>query len=404
MQPRPMAFARSMIVGSIVVASAVLLGALASAPAAEAQAKKPFRVVTTFTVIQDIAQNVAGTAAIVESITKPGAEIHDYQPTPARHRQGAVGRPRALERPQPRALVREVLPEREGRAERRRHRRRRAHGHRRGPLHRQAQPARLDVAVQRADLRREHPQGAGRSTTRPTPRPTTATPPPTPPRSRRSTSRCASASRQFPRRSAGSSRARAPSATSPATTACARSTCGRSTPTSRARRSRCGASSTSCARTRSPSCSARAPSPTSRPGRSPRRPARATAACSMSTRLSDERRPGAVLPQAAGGDRRDHRQGLRHVSGTRASGGMLTRTSRRAGACSCPQRARRHRHLSQRHTALQDASFELGGSARSARSSASTAAASRPCSRRSWASSSRSPARSASAGWPCARR
>jgi manganese/iron transport system substrate-binding protein len=33
-------------------------------------------------VIQDIAQNVAGTTAIVESITKPGAEIHDYQPTP----------------------------------------------------------------------------------------------------------------------------------------------------------------------------------------------------------------------------------------------------------------------------------------------------------------------------------
>jgi len=39
-------------------------------------------VVTTFTIIQDIAQNVAGTAAIVESVTKPGAEIHDYQPTP----------------------------------------------------------------------------------------------------------------------------------------------------------------------------------------------------------------------------------------------------------------------------------------------------------------------------------
>lgn len=41
-----------------------------------------FKVVTTFTVIQDIAQNVAGDAAVVESITKPGAEIHDYQPTP----------------------------------------------------------------------------------------------------------------------------------------------------------------------------------------------------------------------------------------------------------------------------------------------------------------------------------
>ena len=45
-------------------------------------AGKPLRVVTTFTIIQDIAQNVAGTAAIVESVTRPGAEIHDYQPTP----------------------------------------------------------------------------------------------------------------------------------------------------------------------------------------------------------------------------------------------------------------------------------------------------------------------------------
>ena len=66
-------------------ARAVLAGVLVAlsphAIAAEA-AKEPFRVVTTFTVIQDIAQNVAGDAAIVESITKPGAEIHGYQPTP----------------------------------------------------------------------------------------------------------------------------------------------------------------------------------------------------------------------------------------------------------------------------------------------------------------------------------
>ena len=41
-----------------------------------------FRAVTTFTVIQDIAQNVAGTAAVVESITRPGAGVHEYQPTP----------------------------------------------------------------------------------------------------------------------------------------------------------------------------------------------------------------------------------------------------------------------------------------------------------------------------------
>ncbi|MDE4011208.1 metal ABC transporter substrate-binding protein [Glaesserella parasuis] len=45
-------------------------------------AAQQFKVVTTFTVIQDIAQNVAGDKAVVESITKPGAEIHDYQPTP----------------------------------------------------------------------------------------------------------------------------------------------------------------------------------------------------------------------------------------------------------------------------------------------------------------------------------
>ncbi|KAL1024984.1 metal ABC transporter substrate-binding protein [Haemophilus influenzae] len=46
------------------------------------QANAKFKVVTTFTVIQDIAQNVAGNAATVESLTKPGAEIHEYEPTP----------------------------------------------------------------------------------------------------------------------------------------------------------------------------------------------------------------------------------------------------------------------------------------------------------------------------------
>lgn len=46
------------------------------------QAEAKFKVVTTFTVIQDIAQNVAGNAATVESITKPGAEIHEYEATP----------------------------------------------------------------------------------------------------------------------------------------------------------------------------------------------------------------------------------------------------------------------------------------------------------------------------------
>lgn len=39
-------------------------------------------VLTTFTVLADIAQNVAGEHLRVESITKVGAEIHGYEPTP----------------------------------------------------------------------------------------------------------------------------------------------------------------------------------------------------------------------------------------------------------------------------------------------------------------------------------
>jgi manganese/iron transport system substrate-binding protein len=40
------------------------------------------KVVTTFTVLADMARHVAGDAADVVSITKPGAEIHGYEPTP----------------------------------------------------------------------------------------------------------------------------------------------------------------------------------------------------------------------------------------------------------------------------------------------------------------------------------
>ena len=46
------------------------------------QGSDGFKVVTTFTIIADMARNVAGDAATVESITKAGAEIHNYQPTP----------------------------------------------------------------------------------------------------------------------------------------------------------------------------------------------------------------------------------------------------------------------------------------------------------------------------------
>ncbi len=76
--------ARKTGLGGLMACAVLLAAAIFGAGESHAQAKtaKPFRVVTTVTVIQDIAQNVAGTSAIVESITKPGAEIHDYQPTP----------------------------------------------------------------------------------------------------------------------------------------------------------------------------------------------------------------------------------------------------------------------------------------------------------------------------------
>lgn len=62
--------------------AAFAVAALAVFSPAMAEEAKPFKVVTTFTIIQDIAQNIAGDKAVVESITKPGAEIHGYQPTP----------------------------------------------------------------------------------------------------------------------------------------------------------------------------------------------------------------------------------------------------------------------------------------------------------------------------------
>ncbi len=54
---------------------------LALSPVANADQDK-MKVVTTFTVLADMAKNVAGDSADVVSVTKPGAEIHGYEPTP----------------------------------------------------------------------------------------------------------------------------------------------------------------------------------------------------------------------------------------------------------------------------------------------------------------------------------
>jgi len=63
-------------------ALAVSATALSAALAGQAFADDKMKVVTTFTVLADMASNVAGDAAEVVSITKPGAEIHGYEPTP----------------------------------------------------------------------------------------------------------------------------------------------------------------------------------------------------------------------------------------------------------------------------------------------------------------------------------
>lgn len=62
---------------------ALLLGTAlrAETPAAGGEPRR-IRVLTTFTILADMARNVAGDRADVESLTKPGAEIHGYEPTP----------------------------------------------------------------------------------------------------------------------------------------------------------------------------------------------------------------------------------------------------------------------------------------------------------------------------------
>lgn len=78
-----MAFSRHLRTGqtfSVAAPFVVALVLLCLAPGAYSDDRP--RVVTTFTVLADMAQRVAGDAAEVVSVTKPGAEIHNYQPTP----------------------------------------------------------------------------------------------------------------------------------------------------------------------------------------------------------------------------------------------------------------------------------------------------------------------------------
>jgi len=79
-----MSFRRRSVVSRLVViagAAALLAGCSGGVAGADPKDDRPV-VLTTFTVLADIAENVAGENLRVESITKVGAEIHGYEPTP----------------------------------------------------------------------------------------------------------------------------------------------------------------------------------------------------------------------------------------------------------------------------------------------------------------------------------
>ena len=76
------------VVAAILASAAILLSGC-SGSAANGEADDRPVVLTTFTVLADIAEQVAGDHLRVESITKVGAEIHGYEPTPGDLRRAA---------------------------------------------------------------------------------------------------------------------------------------------------------------------------------------------------------------------------------------------------------------------------------------------------------------------------
>ncbi|UEJ82765.1 metal ABC transporter substrate-binding protein [Brachybacterium halotolerans subsp. kimchii] len=71
------------VLGAVAASAALALSGCSGGATgtSSADGEKPV-VLTTFTVLEDIAENVGGEDLVVESITKPGAEIHGYEPTP----------------------------------------------------------------------------------------------------------------------------------------------------------------------------------------------------------------------------------------------------------------------------------------------------------------------------------
>jgi manganese/iron transport system substrate-binding protein len=73
---------RRLLLGLALVLPILAPAVLHAAPPAEPVVEQRIRVITTFTILADMARNVAGDRADVDSLTKPGAEIHGYEPTP----------------------------------------------------------------------------------------------------------------------------------------------------------------------------------------------------------------------------------------------------------------------------------------------------------------------------------
>lgn len=74
---------RLLLPAALLCAAGLLSGCRADPPRQAADTDTRPTVLTTFTILADMTRAVAGDRAEVVSITKPGAEIHGYQPTPS---------------------------------------------------------------------------------------------------------------------------------------------------------------------------------------------------------------------------------------------------------------------------------------------------------------------------------
>ena len=78
----PKMFGFQALFSGLLVAVIVMSTQMGQMVAPAHAAEKKLKIVTTFTIIADMVRNVVGDRLEVVSITKPGAEIHNYQPTP----------------------------------------------------------------------------------------------------------------------------------------------------------------------------------------------------------------------------------------------------------------------------------------------------------------------------------